>query len=79
MAGVGAVVAAVDSLARPAARGVSDGALTSCVIPEIYLAGRSGHIGTPSTRIVHFVVAVSLRVRIDDEVRHSECHIGRGV
>lgn len=48
-----------------------DGATAAGVIAEVLLAPRAGHVATAGRRVVDFVVAIGLGIRVHDEIGHN--------
>lgn len=67
---IAAVKAPVDPARRVSTLGFPNCSEAVCVVAEVDLIAGRGHVRTPGRCIMDFVVAVRLRVCVDDELGH---------
>lgn len=71
MAGIAAVVAAVDPVVRPGSPSLRDGARARSMFPQVNLVCRERHMAAAEGCVMHFVVPIRLGITVDDEAGHS--------
>jgi hypothetical protein len=66
-----AVVATIDAILRPTGLCINHSLVTAGVRPKTDLISQLRHKGAPNCGVMHLVIAVGLRVFVDDEVWQS--------